>query len=414
MHRLADIKPTGKERERELAIAARIIEAVKRVSGREAMLVGSEAKDTDLKGDKDLDIFILFPKDVPRKELEREGLLTGRRVCQAFSARPRVHYAEHPYTKARINGFSVDIVPCYKLNPGDRIISAVDRSPLHTWYVIKHLKDTDEVRLLKHFAKRAGVYGSEIATHGFSGYLCELLIIHYGSFEEVVKKACRWRHGTFIDVEGHGDAKEFSEPLAVVDPVDGHRNVAAAVSEEKLAQFILMARHYARTKELPRRAAIMRNRGKLFVMEWDIKEEVDEIIWSQVERFRNKVVKQLNEHEFHVMDAHHWTDAEKKAQVLVELEVWSMPYVNDHAGPSIYNDEHCEKFAKKYGRVWVRGQKLMTERPRQYRTAKQLLSELFKDVPTHLKRRKHRLKEDDAAKRTHAYEEYSKKLWDVA
>src|SRR2546428_7726581 len=38
--------------------------------------------------------------------------------------------------------------------------------------------------------------------------------------------------------------RAFSEPLVVVDPVDGNRNVASAVSAEQLATFVHAAREY--------------------------------------------------------------------------------------------------------------------------------------------------------------------------
>ncbi len=71
-----------------------------------------------------------------------------------------------------------------------------------------------------------GVYGSELKTQGFSGYLTELLIIHYGSFENTVKEACFWKPGEKIDLMQHSKIK-YDEPLVMVDPTDPKRNVAA-------------------------------------------------------------------------------------------------------------------------------------------------------------------------------------------
>jgi tRNA nucleotidyltransferase (CCA-adding enzyme) len=44
-----------------------------------------------------------------------------------------------------------------------------------------------EVRLLKKFMKGTGVYGAEIKIGGFSGYLCELLILKYRSFAQTIE-----------------------------------------------------------------------------------------------------------------------------------------------------------------------------------------------------------------------------------
>ena len=66
-----------------------------------------------------------------------------------------------------------------------------------------HLKTNQEkeVRLLKRFMKMVGTYGSEFKVGGFSGYLCELMIIRYGSFLKVLKGVFdHWKPGYQIDL----------------------------------------------------------------------------------------------------------------------------------------------------------------------------------------------------------------------
>ena len=46
----------------------------------------------------------------------------------------------------------------------------------------------DDVRILKYFMSVNGIYGAEIAKQGFSGYVCEVLVYYFGSFENVLKK----------------------------------------------------------------------------------------------------------------------------------------------------------------------------------------------------------------------------------
>jgi tRNA nucleotidyltransferase (CCA-adding enzyme) len=402
------IVPTEAEREKELALAESIIAEIREL-GHDAMLVGSIAKNTCLRGAKDVDIFILFSENTTRKQLEKKGLEIGEKVCKAFGAKPDVHYAEHPYTKTVIEGYDVDIVPCYKLKMGEKIISAVDRSPLHTSYVKKRLEKNNDVRMLKYFMRKIGVYGANIRVRGFSGYLCELLVIHYGSFQNVLETASKWRKGERIDIENHGKA-QFSDPLVVIDPVDPERNVAAALNETNYCWFILAARHYLKHGKIPARARIMKARGKFFVVEWKIKREIEEIIWSQLERFEEKVVKLLNFHELSVMDSMVWTDSQTKAQLLVELEVWEMPEVNDHDGPEAYDRERCESFIEKYGKVVVRGARLFTEKKREYRQAMPLLRHVLEETPSHLKSN-WRIVEGNEVKKTQVYKEYERKFW---
>ncbi|HNU35520.1 MAG TPA: nucleotidyltransferase domain-containing protein, partial [Methanomassiliicoccales archaeon] len=63
------------------------------------MLVGSVAKGTYV-GEPDIDLFVLFPESVERRDLERIGLRIGQEVLGG-----ETRYAEHPYTHGKIGGF---------------------------------------------------------------------------------------------------------------------------------------------------------------------------------------------------------------------------------------------------------------------------------------------------------------------
>ena len=69
------------------------------------------------------------------------------------------------------------LVPCYNVTIGNWKSSA-DRSPYHTSYMKENLNTylIEQVRLLKKFLKSIGVYGSQLAISGFSGYVTEVLI----------------------------------------------------------------------------------------------------------------------------------------------------------------------------------------------------------------------------------------------
>ena len=159
-------------------------------------------------------------------------------------------YAEHPYVHAIIEGFDVDLVPCYLLENTSCLKSAVDRTPFHSRYILERIKGMeDQVLLLKQFMKGVGVYGSELKVGGFSGYLSELLVLHYGSFMGTLEGTSRWRPGEIIDLEG-GGALSHDEPMVVVDPVDPRRNVAAALTLDKMLQFAASARCFRKGPSL--------------------------------------------------------------------------------------------------------------------------------------------------------------------
>ena len=249
---LKRISPGPAEKKRTEEVLQRIMSAAGEVAkkrGLKRTLAGSYLRDTWLPDKKEFDIFIMFPESVPRERLEKEGADAGKSIVRKLGGKFEIAYAEHPYIRAVIGGYSVDIVPCYDIkNPG-RIKSAVDRTPHHNRYILKMLRPnlSGDVRLLKRFCKSMGVYGSDLRVEGFSGYLLELLVIKYGSFRNVVAEAAGWNAGRMIiDIEGHHGGKQKEreamkrfrgQPLVVIDPVDKKRNVAAALSSANFELF---------------------------------------------------------------------------------------------------------------------------------------------------------------------------------
>ena len=252
---LERIKPTEPEREKlftiqeELALKVKMAAEKLGISGVLVKMVGSAARGTWLSGTHDIDVFISFPEETSRKELETLGMAVAREVARhAEHAEDR--HAEHPYLNITYKGFDVDLVPCFRVASASQIKSAVDRTPFHNDFVKPRIKGhEDEVLLLKQFMRGGGVYGSELKTQGFSGYLTELLVIHYGSFKDTVYAACYWKPGEKIDIMQHGEIK-YEEPLVVVDPTDPRRNVAAALSLDKFCMFIDHCREFLKSPEL--------------------------------------------------------------------------------------------------------------------------------------------------------------------
>ena len=92
-------------------------------------------------------------------------------------------------------------------------------------------------------------YGSELRTQGFSGYLTELLIIHYGSFENTVRAASSWKPGQEIDIMQHSEIEQ-RDSFVIVDPTDPKRNVAAALSLDNFCMFIDCCREFLKSPGL--------------------------------------------------------------------------------------------------------------------------------------------------------------------
>lgn len=236
---LARLRPTAEERERVEGAVRRLEEAVDAEAAGQgieakASVQGSLAKDTWLAGSTDLDLFLLMDPATPAEAMGERTRAIGEVVLQ--DARQR--YAQHPYLLGTFEGLQVDLVPAYRIDDPSQPASAVDRTPFHTAWVNEHLDagQKDQVRLLKRWMKGTGTYGAETAIGGFSGYLCEVLVAQFGSFDGVVA----WLAGDaqprrFTPGDDRLPADQPS-PLLIADPVDPTRNVAAAVTETTLAR----------------------------------------------------------------------------------------------------------------------------------------------------------------------------------
>ncbi len=365
------------------------------------VLAGSFTRDTWLAHKKEFDLFIQFPEDTSREELERLGLEVGKKIVSALKGTYLVAYAEHPYVRSKIDGYDIDIVPCYKVASAEKIKSAVDRTPFHNEYLAKNLKkiQSSEVRLLKQFCKANGVYGSDLKTQGFSGYLCELLIIKHGTFKNLVSASSKWLPGqVFIDLEGKykGDKKGFwGQPLVVIDPVDPKRNVSAALSPGKFIRFVaLIKKLLAKPSEdmfvveqgfdLKNLSSKITKRETLFLAvkfkrpeEEDRKQViVEDIVYPQLRKTANRIVDILQEQDFICQGSDIWC-GEMDCVILLELSVWKLPNIRKVIGPPIFSVSHSNEFLKKYKheRVWVEGDKWTAEVKRQYTQAERKLKD---------------------------------------
>ncbi|MFA7304900.1 MAG: CCA tRNA nucleotidyltransferase [Methanoregula sp.] len=351
------LRPTKEEHDFIWSVAKKLLRAIDESGKADGMVVGSIARSTWVKGDRDLDLFMLFDPALPREALEVEGLALARQIARRFTQKYHEKYAEHPYINACIDSVDVDLVPCYKVQSATAIQSAVDRSPFHTRYITDKINGLiDDVLLLKQFSKAGGIYGSDQMTEGFSGYLCELLILHYGGFSALLAAAADWRPHCVIDIERHG-AKKFDEPLVVIDPVDPRRNVAAAVSLDRMVEFIELARGYieapaerffllpgSRAITQDELAALLRERGTaLYAITFATPPYIEEIVVPQLKRSVSALCEHLERHGFSVHHAHYRMMPDR-CMFLFELLYGELPRIRKHMGPPLWNSVNAEKF----------------------------------------------------------------------
>jgi len=358
---LSLLRPTPEEVSHINGVAQRILDRIRADGRAEGMVVGSVARGTWIHGDRDLDIFLLFDPSLSREELEEQGLSLARAIAAAEAERFREKYAEHPYINASIDGLDVDLVPCYRVESACSIKSAVDRTPFHTVYIRERIQPfIDDVLLLKQFAKAGGIYGSDQMTEGFAGYLCELLVLSYGGFLPLLEAASRWRPGIIIDPAGHR-ARDFPEPLVVVDPVDPKRNVSASVSLTRMCEFIELARGYigepGRAFFFPpprpvlsvdEAACLLSRRGTfLYAIVLPTPPYIEDIVVPQLRKSLDAIRGLLDRHGFSVNRAD-CEMHEETSMLLFELLVEELPSVVRHAGPPVWNHVNASRFSSKY------------------------------------------------------------------
>lgn len=325
------------------------------------LVAGSAARGGFLPDRVDVDFFLLFPPELSREELEREGLELARAVLP----RHEIRYAEHPYLRGEFEGFHVDAVPGYAVADGRHPQSAVDRTPFHQAYLLARETPAllDQIRLTKQFLRAAGIYGSEARTGGFSGYLVELLVIRFGRLRELLEEARNWRPPVRL-VTTPGPPPRVPEEVALIvdDPVDPARNVSSALTRANLATFVLAARAYlnAPTRsafQVPPPKPMDRARGLACVVERGTHVAVlrlarpglvDDVLFPQLRKAERGVREAAERLGFQTLGTGAGTDPDGLV-VALEVAHGSLPAVRPRDGPPVGLDRvgsFLEKWTK--------------------------------------------------------------------
>jgi tRNA nucleotidyltransferase (CCA-adding enzyme) len=338
----------------------------------EVTLQGSIAHDTWLSGDRDIDVFVLYPKTWSVDKLRSYGFKILLEAAEEIGNYD-IRYAEHPYVRIYVDNLAFDVVPGFKIESSDEIRTAVDRTPLHTEYLNRKLNNylRDQVRLLKKFMKNIGVYGAEIKTKGFSGYAVELLVVVYGSFRNVLREAARWRHPVYINTLD--DKELFKRVIRVLkrkyadsviympDPIDPERNVTAAVSLRSLALFSIAAKcylenpgieyffsediNYYLSKNIDK---LLKNRCIILLSIKTDEKLPPETIWGEILRIGDRGYKILEINDFRPIYWSAWTNERDTGYILYEAETCRKDIPKLYQGPEYWFRERVFGFIRKH------------------------------------------------------------------
>lgn len=325
-----------------------------------AELVGSTAKDTYLRNSLDIDIFLLFQPETNKQFMTNQTISIGKIILQ----NTQECYAEHPYIRGTYMSYMVELVPSYQIKYAYQKLSSVDRTPLHTSYIKEHITDQQkqEVRLFKQFLHGIGCYGAEASIQGFSGYLCEILILRFGTFDNLLMEAIQWKPGTKLSLINN-NIPEFQEILIMIDPVDPERNVASAIAKETFELFQEAAKTYLKTPSLTFFFPNPVTPWSIQKISKTIKQQsygyigigfpkpniIDENLFPQLRKACRSIEKACSNYGFKIYDVLYLiNNSKKQIYIIIKTDKEPIPEKQIHMGPLINLKSHEIKFLEKW------------------------------------------------------------------
>ncbi len=385
---LERIKPTRREKIKINKIIKDFYKKIK-IKHCELILGGSIGKDTWVHNNHDIDIYARFtPKKYKNisKTLEKE-------LRKHFKVK-KLH-GSRDYFNIKIDNYTIEVIPILKIKKPSEAENITDISPFHTKYVRK-FKNKDEIRLAKAFFRAQKVYGAESYIKGFSGYLVELLTIHYQTFNNLIKNIAKWKSKTLI-----GDANVIKElnkskktsPLIFIDPTDQRRNAAAALSKEKYNLIIKAAKKYLKHPSdlffYQEEFRIPETKDKITILEVIPLKGKKDVIGSKLLYTFNYIKKQLKNNDFKLKKAD-WNWNQKAIfYYITDKKVLSSK--KRHYGPPLTNKKAVKEFRKKWKnkKIHKTGNKIYINIPRKHTIAEKYIQQLIqkdKNIKTKVKK----------------------------
>jgi tRNA nucleotidyltransferase (CCA-adding enzyme) len=352
-----------------------------------AVIGGSLAKGTFLKGDHDVDIFVKFPKEYETGRLS--DIL--EKILKPLNPE-RVHGSRDYFIKTD-KKMKYEIVPVYDIKNSGEIVNITDASPLHFQWLRKQEEENpelgDEIRLAKAFCKSAGVYGAESYIRGFSGHVLDILVVRYGSFMDFIRDAAKWKKPKIIDIYNvyRGEAlrklnrAKIMSPLVLIDPIQPDRNAAAAMSDEMFLRFIKRARAFLKKPSaqfFEREKFLLKKikRKNVIILEVAPLSGKKDVVGSKLLHAFESIRKQLETNGFEISNSGwHW---DEKAYFWFDLKKMKIPEEYVHEGPPVKAKNNVEQFREKYKKTFVKNSRIYARVDRKITDAKRMVQEILK------------------------------------
>ena len=346
----------------------------------EIFVGGSFAKKTIIKKKvHDVDIFIRFS---PKYE-EKQFSTLLKKILKGFKNALLIHGSRDYYQIKIDDSFFMEVVPVLKINNVKQARNITDLSYLHVKYVNKKVKSEKilkEIKLAKAFCEAKGIYGAESYIKGFSGYSLELLIIHYKTFLNFLKKISESKQEKIvIDIEKHYKNKnqvlldlnesKLGSPIILIDPTHKQRNALAALSQETFEKFKQDASKFLKspsindfevqTIDLEKiKQNAKKNKQEFILLQTKTNKQEGDIAGSKLLKFYNHLTKEIQK-QFEIKErgfnynskksARYFFVGKKKKEIILE-------------GPNAKDNKNANKFKKKHKKTFIKKGKLYAKK----------------------------------------------------
>lgn len=361
-----------------------------------ASLGGSVAKDTFLRGDHDVDVFVRFSIS-EHKDDDLSELLS--QVMNRFDA--SLVHGSRDYFEFYEGDFHIEVVPVLDISDATQAKNVTDVSPLHVRYIKESGVDTDQIRLAKQFCKAAGVYGAESYIRGFSGHVIDLLIVIHESFYELARAACSWKPPIVFDPASHHDNPVLEiptskhGPLLIVDPIQPFRNAAAALDDEQFTCFVDACKEFVSQpskeffviKEFDEQALDKRLRAQDSWVKLLVTHDADDkrdVAGSRVRKFYERLVDELSYAEFAPVDSGWEFSYQDKSIVWFVFDTLLLSEFERRQGPPLSEEEHVLAFQEAHDDVIEEDGVLFAQVAREIRTPYDALMTALDEVSSQI------------------------------
>jgi tRNA nucleotidyltransferase (CCA-adding enzyme) len=392
-----EVLPTKEEEKLSLAEVQPILKSIRKcVPTAKVILGGSAAKGTWLRT-FDVDVFVMFPyKQYAGKSGELSDILE-KSIEKKFPTLQRLH-GSRDYFRISEAGFSFEVIPILEISRASQAKNITDISPLHSKWVKKHPTLANEIRLTKQFCKANNLYGAESYIRGFSGYICEILTIYYGSFVKLLQASTKWKEAALIDIAQYYKKKnvfleinksKLVSPLIVIDPVQHDRNAAAALSKEKFHQFIETASSFLKKPSIEhfREKAFAKadlkaafKEKKVVLIHLTPLEGKDDIVGAKMMKVYEHLKRSVEEHEFKLLHADWKWLKGGDAHLYFVFDPKPLPKSREREGPPLFEKKHVINFKRMHKKTLTRNKRLYAIEKRKFTKPEELLILSLKDA----------------------------------